>query len=169
MLSVGIVPMIIGGLVLLTFVLGIVAAIAIPNLLAAINRGRQKRTIADMQRVTTAVESYYVDHGYYPDVTSIDELAGLIEPIYTSEMPRTDGWRTPLGYTCWAERRSSSEGCDTYVIASAGRNLVFERDLIDYGSDLIDYGSELIYTNDADEDIVLSNGAFIQVPEGIGR
>ncbi|OYV98709.1 MAG: hypothetical protein B7Z68_00255, partial [Acidobacteria bacterium 21-70-11] len=36
-------------LLIVVAIIGIIAAIAIPNLLNAINRGRQKRTMADMR------------------------------------------------------------------------------------------------------------------------
>jgi general secretion pathway protein G len=158
--SAAIIGIVIGGLLLFVFIVGIVAAIAIPNLLSAINRGRQKRTIVDIRTVATAVEAYATDHGFYPDADSAEQLATLLEPSYISVMPRTDGWRTPLGYTCWSSSPSTDD-CDSYVIASAARNLLFEYDLSEYGS-------ETVYTNDFDEDIVYCNGEFIQLPEGIG-
>jgi general secretion pathway protein G len=158
--SAAIIALVIGGLLVIVAIIGIIAAIAIPNLLAAINRGRQKRTVADIRTVASAVEAYAHDHGFYPDADSADQLAEFLEPEYISMMPRTDGWRTPLAYTCWSAS-PSSDGCDTYVIASAARDLMF-----DY--DLTDYGSELIYTTYFDEDIVFRNGSFTQVPEGIG-
>ena len=40
-------------LLIVVAIIGIIAAIAIPNLLSAINRGRQKRTMADMRSVAT--------------------------------------------------------------------------------------------------------------------
>src|SRR5258706_3949914 len=43
-------------LLIVVAIIGIIAAIAIPNLLNAIDRGKQKRTMADMRSVGTAVE-----------------------------------------------------------------------------------------------------------------
>ena len=54
-------------LLIVVAIIGIIAAIAIPNLLNAINRGRQKRTMADMRSIATAVESYAVDHELLPE------------------------------------------------------------------------------------------------------
>ena len=42
-------------LLIVVAIIGIIAAIAIPNLLNAIHRGRQKRTMADMRTVATAI------------------------------------------------------------------------------------------------------------------
>src|SRR5438093_3958648 len=47
-------------------IIGILAAIAIPNLLSAVQRGKQKRTMADMRSLATAIEAYAVDNNVYP-------------------------------------------------------------------------------------------------------
>jgi len=44
-------------------ILGILAAIAIPNLLTAMQRAKQKRTMADIRSIATAVDSYASDEG----------------------------------------------------------------------------------------------------------
>ncbi len=51
-------------LLIVVAIIGIIAAIAIPNLLNAIDRGKQKRTMADMRSVGTAIESYAVDNNF---------------------------------------------------------------------------------------------------------
>ena len=43
-------------------IIGLLAAVAIPNLLNAVQRGKQKRTMADMRALATAIESYAVDN-----------------------------------------------------------------------------------------------------------
>src|SRR6266704_329694 len=53
-------------LLIVVAIIGIIAAIAIPNLLNAIDRGKQKRTMADERSIGTAVESYAVDNNFYP-------------------------------------------------------------------------------------------------------
>src|SRR5262244_2052256 len=45
-------------LLIVVAIIGIIAAIAIPNLLNAIDRSKQKRTMADMRSVGTACEEY---------------------------------------------------------------------------------------------------------------
>src|SRR5207247_10856727 len=56
---------VVGGLVLIS-IIGIVAAIAIPNLLTAMQRSKQARTIADIRTLATAAEAYGTDHPEYP-------------------------------------------------------------------------------------------------------
>ena len=96
-------------LLIVVAIIGIIAAIAIPNLLNAINRGKQKRTMADMRSIATAIESYSIDNSVYPAASAVATLAPLIEPIYIKTLPLVDGWgrsytidSTPVQYTVWS-------------------------------------------------------------------
>ena len=53
-------------LLIVIAIIGILAAIAIPNLLNAVQRGKQKRSMSDMRALATAVEAYAVDNNSYP-------------------------------------------------------------------------------------------------------
>ena len=80
-------------LLIVVAIIGIIAAIAIPNLLNAIDRGKQKRTMADMRSIGTAVESYAVDNNVYPNApATAAALGALVTPIYIKTMPVQDGW-----------------------------------------------------------------------------
>src|SRR5712691_5527477 len=82
-------------LLIVVAIIGIIAAIAIPNLLNAIDRGKQKRTMADMRSIGTAVESYAVDNNFYPKNLSNAPAATIsqqVSPIYIKTVPTTDGW-----------------------------------------------------------------------------
>ena|ERR1700675_4542689 len=79
-------------LLIVVAIIGIIAAIAIPNLLNAIDRGKQKRTMADMRSVGTAVESYAVDNNVYPVAVTSAALSLLVAPVYIKTMPQADGW-----------------------------------------------------------------------------
>ena len=80
-------------LLIVVAIIGIIAAIAIPNLLNAIDRGKQKRTMADMRSIGTAVESYAVDNNVYPVATTSAALKSIIEAgAYMKNMPTADGW-----------------------------------------------------------------------------
>ena len=127
-------------------VIGIIAAIAIPNLVSAIDRGKQKRTMADMRSIGTAVEAYMVDNGKYPVAADAAELALQIAPSYIRPMPATDGWNN--SYIVTAETT-------TYTITSKGKDGV--------ASGCVP-GS---FTTRLDEDICFSGGQFIQYPQGV--
>ena len=79
-------------LLIVVAIIGIIAAIAIPNLLNAIDRGKQKRTMADIRSIGTAVESYAVDNNFYPKVNSYAAVTPFLEPIYIKTAPTADGW-----------------------------------------------------------------------------
>ena len=57
-------------LLIVIAIIGILAAIAIPNLLNAVQRGKQKRTMSDMRALATAVEAYAVDNNNYPQAAT---------------------------------------------------------------------------------------------------
>jgi type IV pilus assembly protein PilA len=52
-------------LLIVVAIIGILAAIAIPNLLTAMQRSKQKRTMADMRSIATAWEARATDVNKY--------------------------------------------------------------------------------------------------------
>jgi type II secretory pathway pseudopilin PulG len=141
---------------------GIVAAIVIPNFVDALHKAKQKRTVSDLRTIGTTIEAYRVDHdGGVPDVASLEELIGALggDP---EELSAADGWGHPLRYEC--ERRSPPTGaCDSYRLASPGRDGVFEHD--SFG----DYPGESFPPQDYDRDIVYGDGFFLQFPASPGQ
>lgn len=143
-------------LLIVVAIIGILAAIAIPNLLNAIQRARQKRTMADMRSVSTAWEARATDFNAYGSagvswpnaVDPVSLLAPNLEPTYLKKLPRMDGWGTE--FRIGATRQS-------YSIRS-------------YGADKVpgeDNTSELVVTNDFDCDIIIADGSFVQYPDGV--
>lgn len=53
-------------LLIVVAIIAILAAIAIPNFLAAQTRSKVARVQEEMRTMATALESYYVDNNYYP-------------------------------------------------------------------------------------------------------
>ena len=139
------------GLVLFA-IIGILAAIAIPNLLTAMQRSKQKRTMADMRTVATALEAYGTDHEReeYPPGAIVEELRPHLQPAYVKAVPAIDGWATPLRYMPLADHG--------YVIVSAGKDKIFQSEPDQYTPGT---------TNHFDCDIVFANGSFVQYPSGI--
>src|ERR1051325_10004843 len=144
-------PVLIGGFVLVA-VIGILAAIAIPNLLTATQRSKQKRTMADVRSISTAVEAYATDKNQYPNATSMETLRPLLAPTYIRDVPSMDGWGHALRYEAW----SRANELDSYAVGSAGKDGVWEHD------NLRDYTQGP--TQPFDCDIVYSNGNFVQYP-----
>jgi prepilin-type N-terminal cleavage/methylation domain-containing protein len=70
-------------LLVVVAIIGIITAIAIPNLLNAIDRGKQKRSMVDLRSIGTAVESYAVEYNTYPVVSDIGALASSVNSTRT--------------------------------------------------------------------------------------
>src|SRR5437016_1297284 len=85
-------------LLIVVAIIGIIAAIAIPNLLNAIQRGKQKRTMGDMRTAATANESYAIDNNQY-NVSGpgpISAISARLQPTYVKKLPSKDGWTSDL-------------------------------------------------------------------------
>jgi type II secretion system protein G len=136
-------------LLIVVAIIGIIAAIAIPNLLNAINRGRQKRTMADIRSIATALEAYSVDFNFYPKTaaTKPADWGTFIEPTFIRRLPTNDGWNQALVAVGDANGQS-------YTIYSNGKN--GSKDTWAKGQ-----------TTNFDDDIVFSNGQFYAWPEGL--
>jgi type II secretion system protein G len=149
-------------LLIVVAIIGILAAIAIPNLLTALQRSRQKRSMADMRSIATAWESRATDTNSYTaagailswpapslDVTTIENM---LVPTYTRKFGVYDGWGTKFQI-----------GYDTrnYSIESLGA------DQVEAGTDPTSSSTGPIVTGNFDCDIVFSNGNFVIYPEGI--
>jgi general secretion pathway protein G len=132
-------------LLIVVAIIGIIAAIAIPNLLGAIGRARQKRTMSDMRTIATAIEAYAVDHGWYP-IGDLDDVKAIVDGRYVKSIPAVDGWIQDFQLTSTTAR---------YTILSTGRDRMLGTTVV--------RGS----THSLDCDIIYSNGSFVQWPEGI--
>ncbi len=141
-------------LLIVVAIIGIIAAIAIPNLLNALNRGRQKRTMADMRSIGTAVESYQVDFNFYPKIAGGDvtTIMPYITPTYIKTLPFNDGWTTMMHW-----QGDATTGLD-YTIQSYGKDHTAESPTIASGGNK---------TTDFNKDIIFSDGQFVQWPEGL--
>ncbi len=135
-------------LLIVVAIIGIIAAIAIPNLLNAIDRGKQKRTMADMRSVGTAVEQYAVDFNRYPTTAdgALTGIATYVEPNYIKKMPDKDGWGGGLRWD------GDTNGVD-YSIRSYAKGSA------------ADAGTPGTTSNFSD-DIIFSVGSFTRYPEG---
>jgi type II secretory pathway pseudopilin PulG len=134
-------------------IIGILAAIAVPNLITATERAKQKRTMADMRTVAVALEAYGTDHEReeYPAGTTVAALRPYLQPNYVKTLPAIDGWGQPMRYLPMANRG--------YAIASSAKDKSFEQDSLDR------YASGA--TTNFDCDIVYANGEFVQYPESL--
>lgn len=129
-------------LIIVVAIIGIVAAIAIPNLLTAMQKSKQKATMGDMRAVGTAVESYMTDNYLAPSSLEPAGFGGIsIRLFHIKNFPAEDSWGNGWLYVRNASMR------DRYSIGSPGRDGVFEgfdqrgpyitNSLDDFGRDII--------------------------------
>jgi general secretion pathway protein G len=146
-------------LLIVVAIIGVLAAIAIPNLIAAMDRARQKRTMATIRQIGVAFEARAVDTGSFTAAGALSlcctvpistvQAQTLLTPTYMPEpFPSTDGW----GHSFEFQTDSDSS---TYLLASFGRDGLKETSPAGGA------------THNMDCDILYSAGSFIQYPEGV--
>ena len=105
-------------LLIVVAIIGIIAAIAVPNLLTAMQRTKINRTAADMSAIKTALGSYFVDQGFYPLQPSIATFTDTLLPKKYFEGSMKDGWGHSFRY------RTDDTG-NNYVLTSGGKDGFF--------------------------------------------
>lgn len=110
-------------LLIVVAIIGIIAAIAIPNLITAIQRGKQKRTVGDIRNMGTGMEEYLVD-----EATPMAGAAGTVQalmnvpqfvPFYIKVIPTRDGWKQNMYYS---QVNAFVNSQNAYSIYSYGRD-----------------------------------------------
>ncbi len=123
-------------LLIVVAIIGIIAAIAVPNLLAAIQRSKRSRTAADVRAVGTGLGSYLVDYNFFPNATTANMWTILkLEEYYQGSTK--DGWNQNFAYVT-----VTNQG-DDYSLWS-------------YGKDMTSGGSD----DEFDSDVSYFNGQF---------
>jgi len=131
-------------LLVVTVILGIIAAISIVSLFTALDTAKQRATMADMRSIGRAIEAYHVDHGFLPaDGGGLVALKPALVPYQISVLITDDHWSKPYSYT---------SNMTQYTIES-------------FGKDGVD-GPNINYLtrHDFNRDIVLSDGMFVAAP-----
>ena len=150
-------------LLIVIAIIGIISAIAIPNLLVAIQRARQRRTMVDMRSIATAWEARNIDTGRYnaagtalpgiDQTVAVFDLSSSLAPTYMKQMPLWDGWDHAFEF--FVDRQWGATGnAQQYAIVSPGRD----------GQFAATETTGVIQNFDCD--IIFSNGSFLAYPEG---
>lgn len=131
-------------------ILSSIAAIAAPNLIDAVDRAKQKRTMAALRSIGTACEEYSLDNFFYPVASTqgnASYLSPYLTPRYMKVFPAQDGWG-------WNIQYGTSSGGTGYTVRSLGK-------------DGIKNASPIGPSFDPNCDIVFQNGQFIAYPAGM--
>lgn len=164
-------------LLIVVAIIGIIAAILIPNLLDALQKAKQKRTVADIRNTGTSWMSWLTDQvggasagaGSYvatgtgwADV-SYTNLYGYLHPstsfFYMQEIPQVDGWKGQIGY---AANLTGLTNTQVMVVCSNGRDGLPTE--ICTASKTWDNLGPFIAT-DYDQDIAWADGYFLRYPQ----
>ena len=148
-------------LLIVVAIIGILAAIAIPNLLTSMQRAKQKRTMSDIRNIANALEARHVSENTYAPAGAAavtitfpsdgaltwEFMQGMLAPTYLRDIPRVDAWGSDFEFRGTAA---------SYHIRSAGKDGTFEGDTYTE-----------IQTHNFNCDIVYGNGGFLVYPEGV--
>ena len=131
---------------------GLLAAMAVPNMLSAADQGKANRTLGHIRSIAVACEGFSRDADGYPGPTDgwvpVEKIATFLEPMYISKLPRRDGWHNPILY--WSDGSS-------YRILSTGKDGQIDQDWTGV-DDPVTASAKL------EGDIVYGDGRLLVVP-----
>ena len=158
-------------LLIVVAIIGIIAALLIPNFLDALQKAKQKRTVADMRNAGTAMFSWLTDQvgasaagaaattvdltTTYGSKVAASAITTYLVPQYLQSLPDKDGWKNTYDY--WMNTTAVLSKT-VLAIRSSGRDATV---------------SGLVYTvtgfepTDYDQDIVWADGFFVRWPQKV--
>ncbi len=158
-------------LLIVVAILGILAALLIPNAITAIQKAKQKSTMKDIVVISTAVTDYVTDNGITPTqngtyTASAAFYTGL-SPFYVKVLPLTDQWGTLYNAYCGTDVDGnygiSGAAGDDFVIASYGRAGALES--FTFAPSNPESGLFVVSQSDHfNRDLVMWNGSWIRAP-----
>jgi prepilin-type N-terminal cleavage/methylation domain-containing protein len=154
-------------LLIVVAIIGIIAALLIPNFLDALQKAKQKRTVADVRNTGTAMFSWLTDQvgaaaagasatvvmGSYGSSMGGAALGSILVPQYMQEVPVADGWKTAYEYYL---KTASPLDPQVMAIRSLGRDKTAEG---------TSYSVTSFDPTNYDEDIVWADGFFVRWPQ----
>jgi general secretion pathway protein G len=161
-------------LLIVVAIIGILAALLIPNALTAIQKARQKGTMQDMNSIARAVIDYVTDRGFAPPQSGPLEMSSefysALRPFYLKAMPVLDQWGTPFYIYCSTAIDSSgisgveATGADDFIIISYGRDRQQTAFSYDPQSPSLVY-FQVSSMQAFNQDLAVWNGYWIHVPK----
>jgi type II secretion system protein G len=87
-------------LLIVVAIIGILAALLIPNALSAIQKAKQKGTMKDINSIATAITDYITDNGTAPahsaELVGGDSMYTALSGFYLKVLPTNDQWGSPF-------------------------------------------------------------------------
>lgn len=159
-------------LLIVVAIIGILAALLIPNAMTAMQRARQKGTMKDITTIATFLMDYTTDRGSAPGwdgsaYTNSSSLYSDLVPLYAKAIPANDQWGNAFVIhsgsdwsAAWLGMTPASGSSDEFAVGSPGRNTTFA---FDYSTAGASYYS-IDAMSDFDNDLVSWNGQFVCSP-----
>ena len=158
-------------LLIVVAILGILAALLIPNAITAIQKAKQKSTMKDIVVISTAVTDYVTDNGVTPTqngtyTASAAFYTGL-SPFYVKVLPLSDQWGTYYNAYCGTDVDGNygvtGAAGDDFLIASYARDKTIET--FSFNASNPEAGLFVVSAaTHFNRDLVMWNGSWIRAP-----
>jgi prepilin-type N-terminal cleavage/methylation domain-containing protein len=156
-------------LLIVVAIIGILAALLIPNAMTALQKAKIRGTQKDINAIATGVTDYIADKSlpFVSNGAINTTVKSALSPLYMKVLPETDQWGTQFmiytGTNCDGNYGLTGSASDDFLIASYGRDKTLES--WTYNTATPDGGLYSIgATADFDKDLINLNGAFIRGP-----
>ncbi|MGD0781604.1 MAG: type II secretion system protein [Candidatus Aminicenantales bacterium] len=155
-------------LLIVVAIIGILAALLIPNAMTALQKAKVRGTQKDISTIATGLAAYVTDHGLpFAENGNIDATGkAALSPMYLKMLPVNDQWGTPFkvytGTNC-NQYGITGSATDDFLVASYGRDATLES--WTYNSATPEGGLyQIMATVDFNKDLVNLDGSFIRGP-----
>jgi general secretion pathway protein G len=159
-------------LLIVVAIIGILAALLIPNALTALQKAKVRGTQKDINSIATALTDYLTDKGTFLFTSTGQFMAGdpvalALSPFYLKVLPVNDQWSTGfyiyVGSAVDGAISVSDSAADDFVVMSCGRGGDPEGWAYDPANG--EAGLYVINTSlDFERDLINWNGTFVRGP-----
>ena len=171
-------------LLIVVAIIGILAALLIPNALEAIQKAKQKSAMKEIVTIATACADYMTDHGDFSAIAQDGAISAgnafmlALSSFYVKIIPVNDPWNNPYNVYLGSAAVTgvvtgavpADVGDDDFVIESWGRNKVagLTYSAASYATDDPEAGRyNVSKMADFNEDLVNWNGSWICGPTSV--
>jgi prepilin-type N-terminal cleavage/methylation domain-containing protein len=158
-------------LLIVIAIIGIIAALLVPNFIDALQKAKQKRTMVDSRNVGNAMMAWLTDQASaaaagasgtidladWTGVSDLEQLRSELAPRYIQEIPELDGWKQSFNYRM---NITDPQGDKLFLITSGGR---------DRSTPSGTYSIGAFEPTDYDQDIIWADGLFLRWPQKGGE